>query len=156
MFVAPAAGASGAMATEAIVEIRIHSNYSIPDEEVIILADIAVGDAAEGWVLDAVAHRLRDSGRFETVEVQKRYRSLTARDEVAVVIVVREKPRRWVADRLMFAPILGYEEGYGFAYGMQFNLHYSVRRDKVPFLSGCESRPATVAPAGSSRSGRWR
>ena len=33
---------------------------------------------------------------------------------------------------------------------------YSVRRDKAPFLSGCESRPATVAPAGSSRSGRWR
>ena len=31
-----------------------------------------------------------------------------------------------------------------------------VRRDKAPFLSGCESRPATVAPAGSSRSGRWR
>ena len=36
------------------------------------------------------------------------------------------------------------------------SLHYSVRRDKAPFLSGCESRPATVAPAGSSRSGRWR
>ena len=33
---------------------------------------------------------------------------------------------------------------------------YSVRRDKAPFLSGCESRPATVVPAGSSRSGRWR
>ena len=31
-----------------------------------------------------------------------------------------------------------------------------TRRDKAPFLSGCESRPATVAPAGSSRSGRWR
>ena len=28
-----------------------------------------------------------------------------------------------------------------------------VRRDKAPFLSGCESRPATVAPAGNSRSG---
>ena len=26
----------------------------------------------------------------------------------------------------------------------------------APFLSGCESRPATVAPAGSNRSGRWR
>ena len=37
-----------------------------------------------------------------------------------------------------------------------FSLHHSVRRDKAPFLSGCESRPATVAPAGSSRSGRWR
>ena len=34
--------------------------------------------------------------------------------------------------------------------------HHSVRRDKAPFLSGCESRPATVAPAGSNRSGRWR
>ena len=31
-----------------------------------------------------------------------------------------------------------------------------VRRDKAPFHSGCESRPATVAPAGRSRSGRWR
>ena len=31
-----------------------------------------------------------------------------------------------------------------------------VRREKAPFLSGWESRPATVAPAGSSRSGRWR
>ena len=29
----------------------------------------------------------------------------------------------------------------------------TVRRGKAPFLSGCESRPATVAPAGSSRSG---
>ncbi len=28
-----------------------------------------------------------------------------------------------------------------------------VRRDKAPFPSGCESRPATVAPAGSNRSG---
>ncbi len=36
------------------------------------------------------------------------------------------------------------------------NLLNLVRRDKALFLSGCESRPATVAPAGSSRSGRWR
>ena len=31
--------------------------------------------------------------------------------------------------------------------------HFSVRRGKALFLSGCESHPATVAPAGSSRSG---
>ena len=31
-----------------------------------------------------------------------------------------------------------------------------MRREKAPFPSGCEPRPATVAPAGSSRSGRWR
>ena len=39
---------------------------------------------------------------------------------------------------------------------LSFSPDYSVRRDKALFLSGCESRPATVAPAGSSRSGRWR
>ena len=31
-----------------------------------------------------------------------------------------------------------------------------VRRGKALFFSGCEARPATVAPAGSSRSGSWR
>ncbi len=30
------------------------------------------------------------------------------------------------------------------------------RREKAPILSGCESRPATVAPVGSNRSGWWR
>ena len=32
----------------------------------------------------------------------------------------------------------------------------TVCRGKAPSPSGCESRPATVAPAGSNRSGRWR
>ncbi len=32
----------------------------------------------------------------------------------------------------------------------------TVCRGKAPTLSGCESRPATVAPAGSNRSGLWR
>ena len=36
---------------------------------------------------------------------------------------------------------------------LESKLHLVVRRAKAPFLSGCESRPATVAPAGSSRSG---
>ena len=40
-----------------------------------------------------------------------------------------------------------------FSPGHRFNLSGSVRREKAPFPSGCESRPATVAPAGSSRSG---
>ena len=32
-------------------------------------------------------------------------------------------------------------------------LYFNVRREKAPILSGCESRPATVAPVGSNRSG---
>jgi hypothetical protein len=29
----------------------------------------------------------------------------------------------------------------------------AARRDKAPFFSGCKSRPATLAPAGSNRHG---
>ena len=36
------------------------------------------------------------------------------------------------------------------------NPEIPVRRGKAPYPSGCESRPATVAPAGSSRSARRR
>ena len=93
-------GAFGApVATETVVEIRIHGNNSVPDEEVLELAGIAVGDFVDSAELDAVARRLATSGRFETVEVRKRYRSLTATDRIALVIVVRERPRR--LDRLM-------------------------------------------------------
>ena len=44
-------------------------------------------------------------------------------------------------------------QAYGFLITLESKLHLVVRRAKAPFLSGCESRPATVAPAGSSRSG---
>ena len=39
---------------------------------------------------------------------------------------------------------------------LALSVYFRVRREKAPVLSGCESRPATVAPAGSSRSGWWR
>ncbi len=41
---------------------------------------------------ETVRARLESSGRFETVDVRRRYRSLTATDQVALVIVVRERP----------------------------------------------------------------
>ena len=42
---------------------------------------------------------------------------------------------------------------YAAVHMLDINLTYSVRRGKAPSLSGCEPRPATVAPAGSNRSG---
>ena len=42
------------------------------------------------------------------------------------------------------------------ASGWAVRVYCRGRREKAPVLSGCESRPATVAPAGSSRSGWWR
>ncbi len=34
--------------------------------------------------------------------------------------------------------------------GFRISPHFSVRREKAPIISGCETHPATVAPAGSN------
>ena len=154
------AGAFGApVATETVVEIRIHGNHSVPNEEVLELAGVAVGDFVDSAGLDAVADRLVTSGLFETVEVHKRYRSLTATDRIALVIVVRERPRR--LDRFMFTPILGYAEGYGISYGLGFTLvdvPGQGGRVSVPMTWGADRRTAfeVERPFGSEAVGRLR
>jgi hypothetical protein len=113
---------------ETVTEIRIHGNQSLPDAEVAALAGVAVGEAAGPDLEETVRERLQASGRFETVDVRRRYRSLTATDRVALVIVVRERPgARFsnpvmralaaVGRRTMVAPIVDHREGYGVEYG---------------------------------------
>ena len=113
---------------ETVVDLRVHGNQSLSDAEVTEIAGVAVGDVVDAAALDAVTRRLEQSGRFESVEVRKRYRSLTATDRIALVIVVQERPGASIANPLlrslaglareaMFLPILGYEEGYGLTYG---------------------------------------
>ena len=113
---------------ETIAEIRVHGNVTVPDAEVLRLAGIAVGDALAAGSIDAITSRLRASGHFATVDVRKRYRSLDM-TEVALVVIVHERealaaggnpepgPLRRVTSRMMFLPILDYEDGYGFTYG---------------------------------------
>ena len=125
----PAAG------PEVVAEVRVHGNHSIPDADILKLAGVAVGDPVEPGTLDAVADRLRASGRFESVEVRKRYTSLVRREAVALILLVRERPgaadpaRRamgralgFLARRTMFLPILDYAEGHGYSYGARFSL----------------------------------
>ena len=72
------------------------------------------------------------SGFFESVEVRKRYRSLDSATDVALILLVHERPgqrsematerpSRWpwsrAKGRFMFLPIVGYDDGYGFTYG---------------------------------------
>ena len=120
-------------AVETIREIRVHGNASLLDEEVLKLAGITVGDPVPEDALKAIERRLKDSDRFDTVEVRKRYRSLDDPTDVAIVLVVHERPgvtsatlastnplqRPWrrVTSRLMFLPIINYADGYGFTYG---------------------------------------
>jgi hypothetical protein len=125
---------------ETIREIRVHGNAAVTDEDVLKLAGIAVGDPLTPDSLKLVEKRLKDSDRFESIEVRKRYRSIDDLTDVALVLVVHERAgvasvaaaggapgkiaRPWhraFTDRLMFFPILNYEDGYGFTYGARFS-----------------------------------
>ena len=77
---------------ETIHEIRVHGNAAVADEDVIKLAGIALGDPVGPEAVSAIEKRLKASDRFETVEVRKRYRSLEDPTDVAIVLVVHERP----------------------------------------------------------------
>ena len=144
---------------ETVVDIRIHGNHSIPDREVLALAGVAVGDVVDQVVVDAVTQRLEASGRFEAIEVRKRYRSLTATDRIALIIVVRERPRASVrnpvvrslarlAGQSMWLPVLRYDEGYGVSYGARFSFVDVLgkgSRVSVPVTWGGDRRVAVEA-----------
>jgi outer membrane protein assembly factor BamA len=112
---------------ETIGEVRVHGNATLSDATVLQLAGVTAGQPLEAGGVEAIEKRLRDSGRFDSVEVRKRYRTL-AMDEVSLVLVVHERPglsptgeppgvARRLRNRLMFFPILHYDDGYGWTYG---------------------------------------
>jgi len=124
-------------AQETIGEIRVHGNAFLTDTEVLDLAGVGLGQAFPADGVEAVTKRLKGSGRFDTVEVRKRYRSLTETSDIALVLVVHEKPGVRSAttpgvpgmpdtiarpvgrlrSKLMFLPIVSFADGYGFTYG---------------------------------------
>jgi outer membrane protein assembly factor BamA len=112
---------------ETIAEVRVHGNATLADEAVLKLAGVIIGTPLEAGGPEAIEKRLRDSGRFDQVQVRKRYRTL-AMDEVALVLLVHERPGisvtgeppgvlRRLRSRLMFFPIFHYDDGYGLTYG---------------------------------------
>jgi hypothetical protein len=118
---------------EVVIEIVVHGNAYLRDDEVLRLAGVKVGQTLAPDGLREIEQRLKASDHFETIEVKKRYRSLDdSGSDVALILLVHEKPGltsetvpeapRWETwarfkKRLMFLPILGYDDGYGFTYG---------------------------------------
>jgi hypothetical protein len=117
---------------EVVAEIRVHGNAYLRDDEVIRVAGIKIGQTLGPDALREIEQRLEASDHFDTIEVRKRYRSLDAASDVALILLVHEKPGltsatlpekpRWetwagLKKRLMFLPIVDYDDGYGFTYG---------------------------------------
>jgi outer membrane protein assembly factor BamA len=134
--------------------VEIRGNHTTPDDVVIQLAGIKVGDPFVENTLAAIRDRLDKSGRFRSVEVLKRYQSISDLSAVLVVIMVVERegvtidvpePNPWQRFRsnTMWLPILRYEDGYGFTYGarMSFvNVLGKRSRLSVPLSWGGERR----------------
>lgn len=163
------AAANPAAPREVLAEVRVHGNHSTPDAEVLRLAGLSIGQPLEAGEIEAAAKRLRESGRFEDVEIRKRYRSLSGAGDVALILLVREHPvpdealqatpaplrpfRRLFASG-MFLPILAYTDGYGFTYGARFTFVNTLGRGSrvsVPLTWGGTKRAAVEAERSIAR-----
>ena len=151
-----AAPAASAAQVEVVAEVRVHGNYSVPDAEVFRLAGIAQGQVLDGGALQTIETRLRESGRFDSVQIRKRYRSFSNTEEVTLILVVRErafqdtgnllfKVAKTVATKSLVLPIIKFEEGYGFTYGARLStvdLLGAGERVSVPLTWGGTKRAA--------------
>jgi outer membrane protein assembly factor BamA len=143
--------------SEILVEVRIHGNYATPDADVLAAAGLTLGQPVDAAVIRDVEARLRRSGRFEDVEVRKRFRSMDSTSDIVLVIIVREHPMpdegpptplepfRRVVGSMQFLPMLDYEDGYGLTYGGRLTFADALGRASrisVPLTWGGVKRAA--------------
>ncbi len=126
-----AASLSFAQGSPGVVgEVRIHGNHTTPDADVLAIVGDVVGKPATDQLLAEVTTNLEKSGRFDGIEVRKRFRSIDNPDDVLLMVIVDEvpgidefdltpSPMKKFRSSGMFLPILRYDDGYGFTYGMR-------------------------------------
>ena len=132
LFCASTAAAQTATGPGVVGEVRVHGNHTTPDEKVMSIIGEVVGQPATDALIAEITGKLKKSGRFEGVEVRKRYRSIDNPDDILLMVVVDEFPgvdpiddymppspgKRFLTSG-MFLPILHFDDGYGFTYGMR-------------------------------------
>ncbi len=134
-----------------IEEIRVHGNHSTPDDEVLRIAALTVGQPLDAGALDQARTRLEQSGRFSSVELRRRTRSMADPSRIAVIVLVAEHAALRPADvgipevpgplgrlrrQSMFLPILSVDDGYGVTYGL-----------RTSFVGGRQSSTRVSVPA---------
>jgi outer membrane protein assembly factor BamA len=111
-------------------EVRVHGNHTTPNADVLAIVGDVVGQPATDGLIAEVKTRLEKSGRFEGVEVRKRFRSIENPDDILLMVVVDEVPgisdldltpgpMKRLRSSGMFLPILHSDDGYGLTYGMR-------------------------------------
>ena len=113
---------------ETVTDIRVQGNVLTPDAEMRQLAGVEIGTPFAAGMPEAVATRLKATHKFERVDVLKRFASIADPSQVILVIIVDEgpvkiEPGSRVVRRhglgLLWLPLLDFEDGYGFSYGVQ-------------------------------------
>jgi len=147
-----AATASAQDSPGVVGEVRVHGNHTTPDADILAIVGDVVGKPATEALLAEISGRLKKSGRFDGVEVRKRFRSIENPDDILLMVVVDEVPGVDPADLTpgpmkklgssgMFLPVLHSEDGYGFTYGARISFvdHLGPRsRISVPLTWGGE------------------
>ena len=142
-----------------ISEVRVHGNQIVGDDEVLQIAAIQVGATFTDAILADATARLKASGKFETVDVVKRYASIEDPTRILVMIIVNEGPVRIVMSgvagvmptiekrsflsNLMFMPVLEGSDGYGVTFGARVAYPRIIGKSSrlsVPLLLGGTKR----------------
>jgi outer membrane protein assembly factor BamA len=135
----PAAAQTG----EVLREVRVHGNHTTPDADVLAIAGLAIGSPVSDAQLADATTRLRNSGRFDSVDVRKRSRSIERPEDILVIIVVDEVtgitsedltpgPLKRMRSLGMWLPIVDYADGYGLTYGARVSFVEAVgRRSRI-------------------------
>jgi outer membrane protein assembly factor BamA len=116
-----------------IAAIQVHGNTLTPDAEVIQASGLIGGTIYSEGLLETAKERLIATGRFQHVDVLKRYASIADASQILVIIQIDDGPVRVVpggagqpphvarrkSATVMFIPVLNAEDGYGITYGAQ-------------------------------------
>ena len=82
--------AAPAQPGEVVAEIRVHGNHLTPDAEIIAIAGLTIGAPVTADTIEQVRKALKASGKFEEVEVVKRFASIADPTKIALILIVNE------------------------------------------------------------------
>ena len=89
------AGAASAVAQTSpgvVGEVRVHGNHTTPNADVLGIVGDVVGKPATDQLITEIEGRLERSGRFDGVEIRRRFRSIENPDDILLMVIVDEFP----------------------------------------------------------------